>query len=76
VPKAKREYGYFVLPFLHGHELVGRIDPLFDRKTGVLHVNAVHWEPSAPRARADLETAVTELAEWLGAREVAYARPT
>lgn len=76
VPKAKREYGYFVLPFLHGHELVGRIDPLFDRKTGVLHVNAVHWEPGAPRARADLETAVTELAQWLGAGEVAYARPT
>jgi uncharacterized protein YcaQ len=76
VPKAKREYGYFVLPFLHGHELVGRIDPLFDRKTGVLHVNAVHWEPGAPRARADLETAVTELAEWLGAGEVAYAKPT
>jgi uncharacterized protein YcaQ len=76
VPKAKREYGYFVLPFLHGHELVGRIDPLFDRKTGVLRVNAVHWEPGAPHARADLETAVAELAEWLGAGEVAYAKPT
>ena len=77
VPKAKREYGYFVLPFLHGHELVGRIDPLFDRKTGVLHVKAVHWEPSAPKdARPALETAVAELAEWLAATEVAYARPT
>ena len=77
VPKAKREYGYFVLPFLHGHELVGRIDPLFDRKTGVLHVNAVHWEPGAPRdARPALKTAVAELAEWLGAGEVAYAKPT
>ena len=77
VPKAKREYGYFVLPFLHGHELVGRIDPLFDRKTGVLHVNAVHWEPGAPRAaRPALKAAVTELAEWLGAGEVAYAKPT
>jgi uncharacterized protein len=77
VPKAKREYGYFVLPFLHGHELVGRIDPLFDRKTGVLTVNAVHWEPGAPKdARPALKTAVAELAEWLGATEVAYARPT
>jgi uncharacterized protein len=76
VPKAKREYGYFVLPFLHGHELVGRIDPLFDRKTGVLHVNAVHWEPGAPKdAGPALETAVAELAEWLGATDVAYARP-
>jgi hypothetical protein len=25
--------------------LVGRIDPLLDRKAGVLRVNAVHWEP-------------------------------
>jgi uncharacterized protein len=77
VPKAKREYGYFVLPFLHGHELVGRIDPLFDRKTRVLHVNAVHWEPGAPKnARPALKTALAELAEWLSATDVAYAKPT
>jgi uncharacterized protein len=77
VPKAKREYGYFVLPFLHGHELVGRIDPLFDRKSGVLRINAVHWEPGAPKdARPALKTAVAELAEWLGASEIAYAKPT
>jgi uncharacterized protein YcaQ len=77
VPKAKREYGYFVLPFLHGHELVGRIDPLFDRKTGVLTVNAVHWEPGAPKAaRPALKNAVAELAKWLEATDVAYARPT
>jgi hypothetical protein len=77
VPKAKREYGYFVLPFLHGNELVGRIDPLFDRKTGMLTVNAVHWEPGAPKeARPALKTAVAQLAEWLGAADVVYARPT
>ncbi len=77
VPKAKRQYGYFVLPFLHGHELVGRIDPLFDRKTGVLTVNAVHWEPGAPKdARPALKRAVSELADWLGAGDVIYARPT
>ncbi len=45
VPKAKRQYGYFVLPILHGDDLVGRIDPVFDRKAGVLHVNNVWWEP-------------------------------
>ena len=77
VPKSKREYGYFVLPFLHGHELVGRIDPLFDRKTGILHVNAVHWEPRAPGdARPVLKAAVDELATWLGACDVDYAKPT
>jgi uncharacterized protein YcaQ len=45
VPKAKREYGYYVLPILRGDRLIGRIDPVLDRKTGVLKVNSVHWEP-------------------------------
>ena len=77
MPRAKREYSYFVLPFLHRHELVGRIDPLVDHKTGVLTVNAVHWETRAPKdARPALEAAVCELAEWLRAADVAYARPT
>ena len=34
VPKAKREYGYYVLPLLVGDELVGRAEPRFDREDG------------------------------------------
>jgi uncharacterized protein YcaQ len=72
VPKAKREYGYYVLPILYGDSLIGRIDPAFDRTAGVLRVNAVHAEPGAPAdawpaVRAELDG----LAAWLGAREVA-----
>ena len=52
VPKAKREFGYFVLPILHGDRLIGRVDPRFDRATGVLNVNAVYAEEGAPPARA------------------------
>jgi uncharacterized protein YcaQ len=71
VPKEKREYGYFVLPILHGDRLVGRIDPFFDRKAKVLRVNAVYWEHGAPRA-VPLEKAVGELAAWLGAEEISW----
>ena len=52
VPKAKREYGYYVLPILRGDRLIGRIEPVFDRKTGVLRVDGVFAEPGAPRAPA------------------------
>jgi uncharacterized protein len=73
VPKAKREYGYYVLPILHGDRLIGRIDPLFDRKVGVLHVHAVHAEPDAPEdAGTAVSTAIGELADWLGASDVAF----
>ena len=75
VPKAKREHGYYVLPILHGDRLVGRIDPFFDRKTGVLQVNAVYWEPDAP-TDVPLECAVRSLADWVGATEIAWPSMT
>ena len=51
IPVAKREFGYYVLPILHGDRLIGRIDPAMDRKRGVLTINAVHAEPDAPARR-------------------------
>ncbi|HRE29737.1 MAG TPA: crosslink repair DNA glycosylase YcaQ family protein, partial [Anaerolineales bacterium] len=30
-PVAKRKFGYYVLPILHGERLIGRIDPQFER---------------------------------------------
>jgi uncharacterized protein len=69
VPKAKRAYGYYVLPILHGDRLVGRIDPLFDRKSGVLRVNAVYWQPDAP-TDVPLRETLEQLARWVGARSV------
>ena len=68
VPKAKREYGYFVMPILHGDRVVGRIDPLFDREANVLRVNAVYAETDPPRgAWVSIENQIDGLASWLGA---------
>ncbi|MGI8588567.1 MAG: winged helix-turn-helix domain-containing protein [Chloroflexia bacterium] len=75
VPKPKREYGYFVLPILHGDRLIGRLDPALDRKSGRLTINAVYAEPDAPQTPETAEAvraAVSDLAAFIGAREVAY----
>jgi uncharacterized protein YcaQ len=75
VPKAKREYGYYVLPILRGDRLIGRIEPAFDRKTGVLHVHGVFAEPGAPAgAGRGVASATRRLAKWLGATDVVYSR--
>jgi uncharacterized protein YcaQ len=60
VPKAKREYGYYVLPILVGDRIVGRIEPRFDRKTKTLEVLGA-WGDTT-RANEALES----LAQWLG----------
>jgi hypothetical protein len=60
VPKAKREYGYYVLPMLVGDRLVGRIEPRFDRKSGTLEVLGAWGDTS----RAD--EALASLSLWLG----------
>jgi uncharacterized protein YcaQ len=71
IPVAKREFGYYVLPILHGDRFVGRIDPVMDRRARVLRINAVHAEPDAPtRAWPAVQAAIDELAAWLGAERV------
>jgi len=75
VPAAKREFGNFVLPILHRDRLVGRIDPLFDRKASVLRVRQVYAEEGATvDAGAAIAKAIQELARWLGASDVDYGR--
>ncbi len=74
-PQHKRQYGYYVLPILHGDRLIGRIDPKMDREHGLLHIHAVHAEKDAPlnrkTARA-IRSAIEELATFLGATDIHY----
>jgi len=68
VPAAKREYGYYVLPILHGDRLVGRIEPVYDRREKVLNVKGLWWEPN--EEPVDLEQPLASLAAFLGAERI------
>lgn len=66
-PAAKRRWGYYALPVLHGDQLVGKLDAAADRKAGVLRVNAMHWdvEPT-PKVSDAVDEEIEALAAWLG----------
>jgi uncharacterized protein YcaQ len=64
VPKAKREYGYYVLPLLVGDRLVGRAEPRFDRKTKTLEVLGAWGDTSR------LDDALESLGAFLGAERI------
>jgi hypothetical protein len=64
VPRPKRAYGYYVLPILRGDRIVGRIEPVFDRKTRELTVNGVWWEGKPISVSRPLR----DLAGWLASR--------
>jgi uncharacterized protein YcaQ len=68
VPAAKREYGYYVLPILSGDRLVGRIEPVFDRREKVLRVKGLWWQTG--EKPVDLEEPLASLAAFLGAERI------
>jgi hypothetical protein len=76
VPAEKREYGYYVLPFLLGEGLVGRVDVKADRAGGRLLARGVFAEEGVDRERVGAELAVEleRLAGFLGLDEVVVGR--
>jgi len=61
LPPDLRIHGYYVLPFLYGDTLVGRVDLKADRGADTLRAHATHWEPAS-------------MASWLGLGHVAQVR--
>jgi uncharacterized protein len=66
-PAAKRRHGYYVLPFLMGDRIVGRVDLKADRQASALQVRGgsveagVDMKEVAPRLKAQLDA----LGAWL-----------
>jgi uncharacterized protein len=61
VPRAKREFGYYVLPLLVGDRIVGRAEPRFDRKARKLELLGAWGDTSR------LDEALADLAVFVGA---------
>ena len=72
VPKEKRVFGYYVLPFLLGDRLVGRFDLKTDRQRRVLEVRASHIEPGADASQVAPAAAqeLGHLAQLVGADDI------
>jgi len=76
VPETQRRFGYYVLPFLLGDRLAGRVDLKADRKRRALLVQAAYVEDGEEeRAVArELAAELRLLAEWLELDAVSVGR--
>ena len=71
-PQEKRQYGYYVLPFLLGDRLVARVDAKADRAAHTLRVHAAHAEAGQDHRKiaGPLAEELHRLAGWLGLERV------
>jgi uncharacterized protein len=71
-PAPKRQFGYYVWPFLLDGRLVGRVDLKAERTRDALHVVGAFAEPDEKPARvaAALASELKTMASWLGLSDV------
>ena len=76
VPAPKRVYGYYVMPFLLGEDLVARVEMKSDRKAGVLNISGAWAEPEVELGLVAeaLASEASSLAEFLGLDRVTLGR--
>lgn len=66
VPAAKRRFGYYALPILHGDAIIGTADLEADHAHGVLEIHALHRDrPWAPSVIDAVDTEIRSLARML-----------
>ena len=79
VPAPKRRSGYDNLAILHRGNLLGRLDPSYDRKARVLTVRALHLEPSVKptdRLAAAVAWSLRDLLTFLGGQDIGVLAST
>jgi uncharacterized protein len=76
VPEKKRQYGYYVYPFVLGEDLVARVDLKADRAKGVLRAKGAFAEDGQDHdyVAANLADELKLMASWLGLKRVVVGR--
>ncbi len=72
VPAPKRQFGYYVWPFLLDGQLVGRVDLKAERAQGALNVVGAFAEPGEDKARVAgaLVSELKTMAAWLALGDI------
>lgn len=73
VPKAKRRYGYYVLPILYGDRFVARYEPGHDKKRGLLSIKNWWWEAEvnpSEQMKNDIVLCFNRFLQYLGANRL------
>ncbi len=56
-PQSERKYGYYILPVLYGDKIIGRIEPVYDRKNRKLNILNI-WYESDTKLTKDMENSI------------------
>ncbi len=78
-PKAKRKWGYYVLPIVRGNNFIGRIEFANYRSNQPLQILSVLWEPGIAKTKkldALFHQALKRFCNYLGAKTFVYLDET
>ncbi len=76
-PKAKRKYGYYVMPILYNFDFIGRIDPKADRENSTLNFNLIQIEDNinlTDKLIAEIAKAAKRLAKFAGLKNISILK--